>query len=132
LSFRRCRIRSKATSASTVQCTMRTWARPLERFQPRVPDPVLKGRLGHRGHPGSQQQLQHSEEDRQRPHGQLVTRARHETWGGVHHPLLDLVPADRRAPHRGRELVGQGGLARTRRTADDHERGQRAHPPSYS
>ncbi len=44
-----------------------------ERFQPGPPDVIGEGRLGHGGHAGSEQQVQHGEEDRQRPPGQFVT-----------------------------------------------------------
>src|SRR5207245_8338141 len=57
----------------------------------------------------------------------LVTRPRHEARGGVHHPFLDLVPADRRAAHRLGDLVGKRRLPRANGTADHDERRAKGH-----
>ena len=102
----------------------------LERFQPGAPYPVVECRLRHDGHITSQQQLQDTEEDGQCPHRQLVTWPGHKPGAGVHHPFL--VPADRRAPHRRRDLVGKRRPARPRRTADNNECRKRSHPRSYN
>ncbi len=98
-----------------------------ERRQARTPDPVLERRLRHDRHAGRQEQFQHAEERRQRPHRQVIPRSRHEPGSGVRHPLLDLVPADRRAANRARDLARERRLARARRPADDNQGRARSH-----
>jgi hypothetical protein len=96
-----------------------------QRLEARAPDPVLERGFRHRRHAGLQQQPQHGEEHRQRPHGQLVALARREAGGSVCHPLLDLVAGDGRAAGRARDLVREGGLAGSGWPADHDQRGER-------
>jgi hypothetical protein len=60
---------------------------------------------------GAKEQLQRAEEQRQRPHRQVIPWSRNEPGGGVRHPLLELVPADRRAADCARGLVRERRLA---------------------
>nr|WP_204072317.1 hypothetical protein [Planotetraspora phitsanulokensis] len=94
-----------------------------ERRQVRPPQLVLEGRLRHRGHAGTQQRRQDVEEHRERPPVQRVAGARLEPGGGVRHPLLDLVAADRRAADRPGDLVRERGLPAARGTAHHNQRG---------
>jgi hypothetical protein len=102
-----------------------------ELFQPRAPDVILEGRLGHRGHARPEQQFQHREEDRQRAPGQLVAGRAGEAGGGVGDALLDLVARDDRAADRGRDLVCERRLAGAGRAANhDERRCRRAFQPT--
>ncbi|HEX3716262.1 MAG TPA: hypothetical protein VHV09_25955 [Trebonia sp.] len=98
-----------------------------QRGQPRPPHVVLERRLGHRRHPGPDQQPEDAEEHRQRPPVQFVARLRGEPGGGLRHPFLDLVPADGRAADDAGELVGERGLTRAGRPADDDQYWRRRH-----
>ena len=98
-----------------------------QRFQPRPPHPILEGRLRHRCDTGAKQQLQHAEEGRQRPHRQLVTRRGCELAGGVHHPFLDLIAADRRTPDGAGKGVGKRGLPGAGRSAYHDQSGTSDH-----
>src|SRR5215470_3814292 len=98
-----------------------------ERLKAWPPDVILERSVSNGRDASAQQQLQHAEEDRQRPHRQLIAWRPHEPGTGMSHAFLDLIPADRRAPHSPREPMGQRGLARAYRAADNHEGRHRCH-----
>ena len=98
-----------------------------ERLETRTPNVVLERGVTDSRDSCAQQQLQDTEENRQGPHRELIAWRRHESGSGTGHAFLDLIPADRRAAHRPRELMRQRGLACTYRAADNHESRQRCH-----
>ena len=81
-----------------------------ERFQAWPPHAVLERGVSDGRDASAQQQLHDTEEDRQGPHRQLIPWCRRESGTGMGHAFLDLITADRRAPHRLRELMRQRGL----------------------
>jgi len=93
-----------------------------QRLQAPPPDRVLERGLGDQRHLGLQEERDRIEEQLVRPHRQRIARCGDVTRVGRDHALLDLVAAESRATDSGGQFMGERGLARTSRAADDDQR----------
>ena len=114
-------ILRRAVAGSVWHCTRRRRAKLSEWFQVRPPKAVLERGLSDHGDAAFEQEVKHSEEQRQCADREGIARRRLETASGVRHAFLDLIATDRWASDRTGQFVRERGLPRSRWSADDDE-----------